>query len=144
VYQRGKAEEYDDLLDTRFLCTYPTRSERKFLSIVNASAHDNERSFYRLLGSDNEIGQCMLLYEMSGGEQSEKLVSGDSATARLTVFVKTPDSESAKEFYEALVTFIESETSSEYAFSFVAFLADLFLMPSLILVLRPFGEGGGR
>jgi len=60
------------------------------------------------------------------------------------VFVKTPDSESAKEFYEALVTFIESETSSEYAFSFVAFLADLFLMPSLILVLRPFGEGGGR
>ena len=83
---------------------------------MNCSFHNNDKAFYRLPDSDEEVSQLLLLYEMSGGEEFERLVSADMSTARLTVCVQTTDTGTSKRFHDDLVAFIESIRPDAYTY----------------------------
>jgi hydrophobe/amphiphile efflux-3 (HAE3) family protein len=95
---------------------------RKTISLVdiikdlNKALHDNDPEYYTLPSSDPELSQYILLYELSGGEELEKIVSADLATARLTILVKSTTTSVSKRFYDDLVAFVESVTPDDYAF----------------------------
>lgn len=91
-----------------------TLSVADILKDLNKSMHNNDTSFYRIPDGDNKIAQYLLLYELSGGGELEKLLSADVATARLTLYVKSADSIVYDRFYEKLVSFIESVKPDEY------------------------------
>ncbi len=81
---------------------------------VNCSMHNNDKAFYKLPSSDEEVAQFLLLYEFSGGEELEKLVSADLATARLTIYTKSTDSNVNSQFHKEMVSFIESVKPADY------------------------------
>ncbi len=84
---------------------------------INQSLHNNDRKYYTLPSSDEEVSQYMLLYEISGGDELEKLVSTDIAAARLTIYVKTSDAIIYKQFHDELVDFIESVKPDDYSYA---------------------------
>ena len=94
-----------------------TLSVADMIKEVNRTLHNNDWTFYRIPSSDEAVSQYLLLYEISGGEALEKIVSGDVSTARLTIYVKSADSITNKRFYEELVDFIESVTPDDYTYT---------------------------
>jgi len=81
---------------------------------INRALHSNDKQHYRLPSSDEAVSQYILLYEASGGEELEKLVSGDVATARLTIYIRSTDSKTSKIFYDNLVNHIDSVIPDDY------------------------------
>ncbi len=84
---------------------------------VNRSMNNNDMAFHKLPATNEEIAQFLLLYEMSGGEELETLLSADVATARMTIFVKSADSVVYNKFYEDLVSYIKSVKPDEYEYT---------------------------
>ncbi|MDY6933286.1 MAG: MMPL family transporter [Spirochaetota bacterium] len=98
-----------------------TSSVVDIIKEVNSSLHNNDKAFYRIPSSDDEVSQYILLYEISGGEELEKLVSADLAAARLTIYVKSTDSIIAKRFYDEIVNYIESVKPDDYSYRITGF-----------------------
>ncbi len=83
---------------------------------INCSLHNNDKAYYKLPSSDNEISQSILLYEFYGGDKIGMFVSPELSSARLTVYVQTADSKIYKKFYDALLSYIESVKPENYTF----------------------------
>ncbi len=110
-------EKIQNFADSRDYLVKKTISVADMIKEVNRTLHNNDRAFYRIPASDEEVSQYLLLYEISGGEALEKIVSGDISTARITIYVKSTDSTTYKQFYEELVAFIDGVTPDEYAYT---------------------------
>ncbi|MDY6933960.1 MAG: MMPL family transporter [Spirochaetota bacterium] len=84
---------------------------------INCALHNNDREYYRLPSSDEEVSQYILLYEVTGGEELEKQISADVSSARLTIYVKNTNTTISKRFYDDLVAFIESVKPADYTYT---------------------------
>lgn len=84
---------------------------------MNRSMHGGDESYYALPGTDEGISQYLLLYELSGGEEIERLVSGDMATARISIFIKSNNAKVYKKFHGDLVRYIDSVIPGEYEYN---------------------------
>ncbi|MDY6933007.1 MAG: MMPL family transporter [Spirochaetota bacterium] len=110
-------EKIQNFADSKKHLVKKTTSVVDIIKDVNRALHNNDKTFYKIPSSDDEVSQYILLYEISGGEELEKLVSADIATARLTIYVKATESTNAKSFYDDLVEFIESVKPSSYSYN---------------------------
>jgi hydrophobe/amphiphile efflux-3 (HAE3) family protein len=109
-------EKIQDYADSQEYLVRKTVSFVDIIKEINQALHDNDPSYYTLPVSDSELSQYLLLYEIMGGEELEKLVSGDIATARLTILVKSTTTTISKGFHDDLVAFAESVTPDDYSF----------------------------
>ena len=125
-------EKIQHFADTQHGIVGKTLSVVDIVKDLNRAMHNNDGSFFKLPASDNEISQYLLLYEISGGEELEKYVSTDLSTARLSIFVKTPNAKETQGFYDELIALIESETPAEYTYSVTG---TSFLMQKLMNLL---------
>ncbi|MDY6933287.1 MAG: MMPL family transporter [Spirochaetota bacterium] len=115
TYQFVKTlEQIQNFAESKDYLVKKTVSVVDIIRDVNRSLHNNDIEYYRLPSSDREVSQYILLYEISGGEELEKLVSADLATARLTIYIKSTDSITSRGFYDELVNFIESVKPADY------------------------------
>jgi hydrophobe/amphiphile efflux-3 (HAE3) family protein len=109
-------EKIQDYADSQDYLVRKTVSVVDVIKDINKALHENDPRFYAIPSSDSELSQYLLLYEISGGEELEELVSGDLATARLTILVKSTNTSVSKGFHDDLVAFSESVTPDDYAF----------------------------
>ncbi|MDY6933285.1 MAG: MMPL family transporter [Spirochaetota bacterium] len=109
-------EKIQDFANDQDYIVNKTSSVVDIVKDVNMSLHNNKKAFYRLPSSNEEVSQYILLYEVSGGEELEKLVSADIAAAKLTIYLKTTDTQTSSRFYEDLAKFINSTKPDSYSF----------------------------
>jgi predicted RND superfamily exporter protein len=109
-------EEIQSFADSRGHIVRKTVSVVDIIKKINEALHDNDPRYYTLPGSDLELSQYLLLYEISGGKELEKIVSADLATARLTILVRSTTTSVSKRFHDDLVAFVESVIPDDYAF----------------------------
>ena len=109
-------QKIQDFADSQDYLVSKTVSVVDIVKDINRALHNNDRSFYKLPDSDNAVSQYILLYEASGGEELEKLVSADIATARLTIYTKSSDSKTSRRLYEDLVAYIDAVTPESYTY----------------------------
>jgi predicted RND superfamily exporter protein len=96
-------EKIQSFADDQDYLVRKTYSVVDIIKDINCALHDNDKAFYELPSSNEEVSQFLLLYEISGGEELEKLVSPDVATARLAVHTDTTDTTTSRVFYDDLV-----------------------------------------
>ena len=60
--------------------------------------HENKTEYYDIPETREEAAQYLLLYEMSGGEERDKLLSADGDVARLTVRTRSLDTRDVRRF----------------------------------------------
>ncbi|MBW2271954.1 MAG: MMPL family transporter [Deltaproteobacteria bacterium] len=98
-----------DELD-RFVIDHPlttkTTSILDVLRKMRRAFHENRPEFYDIPTSREEASQYLLLYESSGGEQKEKLVTFDQDIARLTARTRALDTRDARRFVAELEHFV--------------------------------------
>lgn len=114
-------EKVQNFADAQGYLVNKTASIVALIKEVNRSLHDNDIAFHRLPSSNEAVSQFILLYEISGGEELEKLVSADFASARLNISVKSTDTKTSKRFYDDMVTFIESVKPADYTYRITGF-----------------------
>lgn len=107
-------EKIQKFADSQNYLVSKTVSIVDIIKEINRALHNNDKRYYRLPSSDEAVSQYILLYEASGGEELEKLVSGDIATARLTIYIKSSDSKTSQKFYDNLVDYIDSVIPDAY------------------------------
>ncbi len=122
-------EKIQNFADSQGYIVSKTISIVDIIKDANCSLHGNDKSYYRLPDSDNEISQYTLLYEISGGRELEKLVSGNIASARLTIAVKSLDARTSMRFRDDLSVFIEANLSDNYKYDITG--ASFLLVKSL-------------
>jgi predicted RND superfamily exporter protein len=110
-------EKIQKFADSKNALVGKTVSVVDIIKDINRSFHGNDIAYYKLPDSDEEVSQYILLYESSGGEELEKLVSADVATARLTIYIKSSDSKTSLVFYNELVQYIDSIIPSGYSYN---------------------------
>ncbi len=88
---------------------------RKTYSIVdvlkdlNRAFHSDDPSYYRIPESRELVAQYLLLYEMSGGEETEKLVSPDYRRAGLELRLRLGPTSEIAGLHRDVMTAIEAE-----------------------------------
>ena len=74
-----------------------TVSVLDILKKINQSMHEGQEEYHVLPDSQNTVAQYMLLYEMSDGQEMDKLVSFKNDVARLTARTKTLGTKQVRE-----------------------------------------------
>ncbi|MBI9080526.1 MAG: MMPL family transporter [Pseudodesulfovibrio sp.] len=91
-----KMEEMQNRLDDISFIT-KTVSVIDILKKINQSMHEGREEYHILPHSQNTVAQYMLLYEMSNGQEMDKLVSFKNDVARLTAKTKTLGTKQVRE-----------------------------------------------
>jgi predicted RND superfamily exporter protein len=94
--------------------------------------HENRPEFYDIPTSRQEAAQYLLLYESSGGDQKEKLVTFDQDVARLTVRTRSLDTGDARRFVADVQRFVDDELEIDAAVEFTGMLGWVRAMNDLI------------
>lgn len=71
--------------------TTGTTSILDVFRMIRKAFHENQASYYDIPETQQEASQFLLLYEFSGGENRDKLVSSDASVARLTIRTRSLD-----------------------------------------------------
>ena len=98
------ADELDRFVAEHDLTTKTT----SFLDILRKTRkafHENRDAFYDIPESRAEASQYLLLYEMSGGEDKEKLVTFENDVARLTARTHSLDTADVRRFVADVKSF---------------------------------------
>jgi len=89
-----------------FLQTQPevrkTLHANDLIKEMNRVMHDGDPRRYRVPRTREEVAQYLLLYEMSGGEELEPLLSDDASSARISVRSRVMPAERGKALLEDL------------------------------------------
>ena len=124
-----------DRLDT-FVAEHPlttkTTSILDVLRKMRRAFHENRPEFYDIPSSRQEAAQYLLLYESSGGDQKEKLVTFDQDLARLTARTRTLDTRDARHFVTDVRSFVDHELDIDATVEFTGMLAWVRAMNDLI------------
>jgi predicted RND superfamily exporter protein len=98
-----------DALD-RFLVGHPlitkTSSMLDVLRMMRKAFNENRPDFYDIPETKEEASQFMLLYEMSGGEEREKILSFDGDVARLTIRTRSLGTRETREIMADVKGFV--------------------------------------
>ncbi len=97
--------------------------------------NENREEFYSLPTSREEAFQYLLLYEMSGGSDKDKLLSYDYDVARLTARTRSLDTGSARAFVAEVEEFAENHVGEAAEVQLTGLLTWVTAMTDLI------GEG---
>jgi predicted RND superfamily exporter protein len=112
--------------------TTKTTSILDVLRKMRRAFHENRPEFYDIPASRQEASQYLLLYESSGGEQKEKLVTFDQDLARLTARTRALDTRDARRFVAEVQGFVEQEPTLVGRVEFTGMLAWVRAMNDLI------------
>lgn len=84
-----------------------TSSVVDMIKTINKTLHNEDDRFYKIPGTRDEVAQYLLLYESSGGERLDKVISFDYARARLVLRTKSLGSGEALPLYERIKAFTD-------------------------------------
>lgn len=138
--------ERDGVLDPTFLrsldaldrfardhaLTTKTTSILDVFRMMRKAFHENRSEYYGIPETREEAYQYLLLYEMSGGENRDKLVSSEGDVARLTVRTRSLDTRSVREFSEELEVFAAERFGSSVRVELTGLMAWMRSMNDLI------------
>ncbi len=110
-------EKIQNFADSKDAFIRKTNSIVDIIKDINRSLNNNDKAFYTLPDSDKAVAQYVLLYELSGGEDLEKLVSGDMAEARLTILSRYSDSKTAEKFKNEFEAHIMAVLPEDYTYN---------------------------
>ncbi len=110
-------EKIQSFIDSKDDFVRKTNSINDIIKDVNQSLNNNDKAYSRIPDSDQAVSQYILLYEMSGGEDLEKLVSADIAEARLTILTKYSDTKTAEKFNNELEAYIPTILPEGYTYN---------------------------
>ncbi len=112
-------EKIQRYAETKDYIVNKTVSVVDMIKEVNRALHANDRQYYTIPSSEGNDLQDIneFIYELNGGEELETFVSANRDTARLTIFVKSGDSKTAKVFYEDITAYVDSIKPAEYTYS---------------------------
>ena len=82
-----------------------TSSVVDVVKTINKTLHNEDPEFYRIPETRDEVAQYLLLYESSGGERLDRVITFDYAKARLVIRTKTVGSREALPFYGRIKEF---------------------------------------
>jgi hypothetical protein len=88
--------------------TTTTTSVLDILRRIRRAFHENRPEYYSLPDTSDEALQYLLLYEMSGGTDKEKLVSFEYDVARLTARTRSLDTKDVRAFLSDVQAFAET------------------------------------
>jgi predicted RND superfamily exporter protein len=126
----------------RFVAEHPlttkTTSLLDVLRKMRRAFHENRPEDYDIPETREEASQYLLLYESSGGDQKQKLVTFDQDVARLTARTRSLDTGDARRFVADVERYVADELNMDSAVDFTGMLAWVRAMNDLI------GEGQKR
>jgi hypothetical protein len=85
-----------------------TSSVVDMIKTINQTLHNEDAAFYRLPETAEQVAQYLLLYESSGGERLERVITFDYAKARLVLRTQSIGSRDALRLYEEIRAFADS------------------------------------
>ena len=88
-----------------------TSSVADVIKTINKTLHNEDDRFYKIPETRNEVAQYLLLYESSGGERLDKVVTFDYAKARLVLRTKSLGSREALTLYGRIKAFTAKNVS---------------------------------
>ena len=114
------------------------------IKTINRTLHNEDPEFYRIPETKNEVAQYLLLYESSGGDRLDKVVTFDYEKARLILRTKTVGSRDALPFYENIKNFTDkhiekSKITITGADALKVKVIDYILQAQITSVLLAFG-----
>jgi predicted RND superfamily exporter protein len=92
--------------------TTTTTSVLDILRKIRRAFHENRPEYYALPESSAEALQYLLLYEMSGGTDKEKLVSFEYDVARLTARTRSLDTKDVRSFLADVQAFADTHIAT--------------------------------
>ena len=121
-----------------------TSSVVDVIKTINKTLHNEDPEFYRIPETKNEVAQYLLLYESSGGDRLDKVVTFDYEKARLILRTKTVGSREALPFYKHIKNFAEknvkkSKITITGADALKVRVIDYILQAQITSVLLAFG-----
>jgi hydrophobe/amphiphile efflux-3 (HAE3) family protein len=116
-----KMAALDSFVKTQPLVT-ATSSVLDLLRQMRRAFHENDQAYYSIPESRDEASQYLLLYEMSGGENKEKLVTYDYDVARLTVRTRSLDSKDVRTLLSSISGFATSTFGSDVSVEFAGMM----------------------
>ena len=112
--------------------TTKTTSILDVFRMMRKAFHENQPAYYDIPKTRQEASQFLLLYEMSGGESRDKLVSFDAATARLTIRTRSLDTAEVRRLSAELEEFAEHRMGDLATVEFTGLMAWARTMNDLI------------
>lgn len=112
--------------------TTKTTSILDVLRQMRRAFHENRSSFYTISETRQEAAQYLLLYESSGGDQKDKLVTSGHDLARLTARTRSLDTKDARRFVADIERFVDEELEIDAKVEFTGMLAWVGAMNDLI------------
>lgn len=88
-----------------------TSSVVDVIKTINKTLHNEEDDFYEIPKRNDEVAQYLLLYESSGGERLDKVLSFDYSKARLVLRTKTIGSKEALALFNRIKEFTDKNVS---------------------------------
>ncbi len=83
------------------------------LKLISRALHGDDPTFYTIPDTKRAVSQSMLLYEMSGGAGLRDYVSGDYATARVSIRTREMDDRDKAALLQTVETYV-AETMPEF------------------------------
>ncbi|PID39454.1 MAG: hypothetical protein CR984_06945 [Proteobacteria bacterium] len=83
-----------------------TSSVVDVIKTINQSLHNEDPAYYRIPGTLDEVAQYLLLYESSGGERLERVLSFDYARARLVLRTQSLGTSQALALYNHIQDYV--------------------------------------
>jgi predicted RND superfamily exporter protein len=77
--------------------------------LINRALHGDDEAYYSIPSTRPAVSQSILLYEMSGGDAMRDFVSGDYATARVSIRTREMDDRNRKALLAAVRGFAATE-----------------------------------
>jgi len=140
VLDAGFLAAMDDLdgFVTDHPLTSKTTSILDVLRKMRRAFHENRPEYYDIPETREEASQYLLLYESSGGDQKQKLLTFDQDLARLTARTRSLDTGDSRRFVEDVERFVADRLNMDAKVEFTGMLAWVRAMNDLI------GEGQKR
>ncbi|MFH2048969.1 MAG: MMPL family transporter, partial [bacterium] len=77
------------------------------LKLIYRSLNSEDESFYRIPETKEAVAQCLLMYEISGGEEINKYITTDYDIARISIIAKQMDDIQNKLLFAIIDEFLE-------------------------------------
>ncbi len=81
------------------------------IKTVNKTLHNEDNAFYRTPDTRDAVAQYLLLYETSGGERLERVVTFDYAKTRLVLRTQSLGTRDALRLYEEIRRFVDDNVT---------------------------------
>ncbi len=78
-----------------------------YLKMIYRSLNSDQKEFYRLPESSEAIAQCLLMYEISGGEEIDKYITTDYDIARISIITKQMDDLQNKQLFNIIDEYLK-------------------------------------